>query len=1271
MHPEPDRRRGGRRTRTAALLTLTLTGSLLVLPGAAQALPDPTPAANTAVAPAPAGAVQTVEDYEDGVPPEVLLFASSDPERPEVGTVASDDRPGAGGDNDAFSVRYDIEGWGGFTHNFIAPDGHQDWRAYDGFSFWVKGDGSGRQVQFEIKDGGEHGEASELWESFFIDDSTGWKQVRTTFPNFAWRTSYQPADGPKDKELQLDRMWGFAVNLPQGAGELHFDQVELFTNVATVADFEAPQPQLNPPAGEPGIITFSGDDSRIPQLSYVDASRDGTPADNQALSVAIDTTTSWAGFGQNLSFNTEPQDWSSFGGFRFWYFSPLTVPPAAPGAGRRIDVEIKDGGADAEHSELWITSFTEDWVGWRLVELPFSQFKYRTDYQPIGGINQELDLDQMWGYAMQPRSGYADTFRIDDVEVYGVPQVGPTVRVAADPAVSLLDEGESTTVTIRLTNTDDAPLDDEVTLRYATGAGTATPGEDYEPVEGEFVLPAGTASGTTRQITVHTRSDEQAEMAETIPLTLSGNGIAVPENPPNIVLNAHDLPYLDASRPVAERVADLLGRMSVEEKVGQMTQAERNALDSPNDLATWRLGSLLSGGGSTPTPNTPEAWADMVDGYQTYTLQTRLQIPLLYGVDAVHGHSNVQGTTIFPHNIGLGAARDPELVERVGHVTAEETRATGPQWSFAPCACVARDDRWGRTYEAYGEDPALVIANETVIDGLQGHELADRKDADRVLASVKHYAGDGGTEYRPGDGGYPIDQGVVVMSREEFDRVHLDPYIPAVRKHNAGTIMPSYSSVDFTEDGVGNPVKMHAHKELLTDVLKEEIGFDGFLISDYAAIDQIPGDYDSDVRISINAGLDMIMVPNEYQRFEETLLGEIEAGNIPMSRIDDAVSRILTQKFHLGLFEQPFTDRTNLADVGSPENRAVAREAAAKSQVLLRNTDQVLPLANTGKLYVAGANADDIGAQAGGWTITWQGGNGDITPGTSILDGIQQVAPDTEVTYSADASAPLDGHDRAIVVVGEQPYAEGIGDVGNNGFTMTLSAAEQDTVNTVCSAVDECVVLVISGRPLVLDDALASADAVVASWLPGTEGAGVADVLFGEQPFTGQLPVSWPRSLDQEPINVGDASYDPLYPYGWGLRTDATQDRLHELRAELAGIEQDGWTQAAVQVLDLSLRNDSSWQDDGSVRDERRVVTELTVVSTLLSFSSRDIAAQHELLVSTLRDVAQAAIVREGVTAPSATRTSTLTADAEHALLTGKPTTATWKLAAAWRIAAG
>ncbi|MEH1098908.1 carbohydrate binding domain-containing protein [Micromonospora sp. CPCC 205561] len=1261
-------RRGGGRTRWAALLAVALPASLLVTAGGARAGSD---AAAPGAEPPLSGARTTVEDYQDGVPPEVALFASSEEEKPRVATVPAGDRPGAAAGEQAFQVRYDFDGYGGFTHNFAAPDGHQDWRGHDGFSFWVKGSGSGDRVQFEIKDGGAHGEASELWESFFVDDSAGWKQVRTTFPEFVWRTGWQPADGPKDKVLQRERMWGFAVNLPQGTGEFRFDQVELFTQVATVADFEAPRPPLNPPAGQPGISTFAGDSSRTPELSYVAAPREGAPEGNQALAARVDTTTSWAGFSHHLSHDSEPQDWSSFGGFRFWYFSPLTVPPAAPGAGRRIDLEIKDGGADADHSELWTTSFTEDWVGWRQVEIPFSRFAYRTDHQPVGGINRELDLDRMWGYAMQPRSGYADTFRIDDVQVYGLPEVEPSVKVDATPAVSLLDEGESATVTVRLTTTDGAPLDRDVTLRYAAGGGSATAGADFPPVEGEWSLPAGTPSGTTRQVTVRTLADDAAETAENIPLSVSGDGLAVTADLPEIVLNAHGLPYLDPARPVRERVADLLGRMSVEEKVGQMTQAERNALDAPDDPATWRLGSLLSGGGSVPEPNTPAAWADMVDGYQTRALQTRLQIPLLYGVDSVHGHGNLRGATIFPHNIGLGAARDPVLVERAGHLTAKETRATGPQWAFAPCVCVARDDRWGRTYEAYGEDPALVEANETVIDGLQGRRLTDRARADRVLASTKHFAGDGGTSYQPGTGGYRIDQGVTRMTRAEFDRIHLAPYVPAVRRHHTGTIMPSYSSVDFTDDAVTEPVKMHAHKELLTDVLKGELGFDGFLISDYAAIDQIPGDYASDVRTSVNAGLDMIMVPNEYQLFVRTLLAEIEAGRVPMSRVDDAVARILTQKLHVGVFERPFTDRTHLAEVGSPAHRAVAREAAAKSQVLLRNTGRVLPLPRTGRVYVAGGNADDVGAQAGGWTITWQGGTGDTTPGTSILDGIRQVAPDVDVTYSADASAPLTGYDRAVVVVGERPYAEGQGDVGNNGFTMTLDAADRDAVRRVCAAVADCVMLVVSGRPLILDDAVAGADAVVASWLPGTEGAGVADVLFGARPFTGRLPVSWPRTLAQEPINVGDAGYDPLYAYGWGLRTDSSRERLRTLRDGLAQIRGDVAARVAVAHLDRSLRHDPWWRADGSVADERQVVTDLAAVAAALALTGRDTAAQGDLLASVTRDVAQAAVVRAGPAAASAGRTSTLTADAEHALLTGRPTTAVLKLAAAWRIAAG
>jgi beta-glucosidase len=607
-------------------------------------------------------------------------------------------------------------------------------------------------------------------------------------------------------------------------------------------------------------------------------------------------------------------------------------------------------------------------------------------------------------------------------------------------------------------------------------------------------------------------------------------------------------PWMNASLAPRARAELLLARMTLEEKVGQMTQAERGAVSGdPSLVATWRLGSLLSGGGSTPTPNTPEAWADMVDAFQSQALRTRLQIPLVYGVDSVHGHGNLVGATVFPHNIGLGAARDPRLVEQVEHVTAEETRATGPQWVFAPCLCVARDLRWGRTYESFGEDPSLVIKMETAIDGFQGPRARELADRDRVLATAKHYAGDGDTEYGTGEGDYTIDQGITVTSRRDFARIDLAPYVPAVRKHRVGSVMPSFSSVDWTEDGVGNPTKMHAHRELIAGVLKGRIGFDGFVISDWEGIHQIPGDYATQVRTGVNAGIDMFMEPFSYQDFETTLLGEVEAGRVPTARIDDAVRRILTKKFQLGLFEHPFTDRTNLSEVGSAGHRALARKAAARSQVLLKNKGGVLPLSGKERIYVAGSNADDIGNQAGGWTVQWQGQSGDIIPGNTILEGIRQVAPGARVTFSEDASAPTAGSDVGVVVVGETPYAEGFGDVGgplwqDNGVPrppkdMRLSAADRTAVDRVCGTIDQCVVLVVSGRPLIVTDQLAEIDALVASWLPGSQGEGVADVLFGRQPFTGRLPQTWPRSLAQEPINIGDRDYRPLYPYGWGLRT--------------------------------------------------------------------------------------------------------------------------------------
>ncbi|HEY3483535.1 MAG TPA: glycoside hydrolase family 3 protein [Streptomyces sp.] len=594
--------------------------------------------------------------------------------------------------------------------------------------------------------------------------------------------------------------------------------------------------------------------------------------------------------------------------------------------------------------------------------------------------------------------------------------------------------------------------------------------------------------------------------------------------------------YLNPRLPVGKRVRDLLGRMTLAEKIGQMTQAERGSVDAdPAQITDLALGSLLSGGGSTPASNTPQAWADMVDGYQSHALATRLHIPLLYGIDTVHGDGNLVGATVFPQNIGMGATRDPALVAQEEHIAATETRATGPQWVFAPCLCVARDDRWGRTYESFGEDPALVRRMESAVDGFQGTRSSDLARPDHVLATVKHYAGDGDTTYGTSTtNDYTIDRGVTVTSHQRFAAIDLAPYVTAVQVHHVGSAMPSYSSVRWTDVPGSQPVKMSASKELLTDVLKRKIGFDGFLISDWDAVTQLPGDFATEVRTSVNAGMDMFMQPFDAPQFEQTLTAEVRAGRVPMSRIDDAVSRILRAKFQLGLFEHPYTDRTHIGTVGSAAHRAVARRAVAESQVLLKNDHRALPLKPSQRIYVAGVNADDLGNQAGGWTVTWQGQSGSTAfPGTTILQGIRQDAKD--VTYSADASASTAGYDVGVVVVGETPYAEGVGDVGTGGHTLELSAADRANIDRVCSAIRTCLVVDVAGRPQIVTDELPEADAFVMSWLPGSEGEGVADVLFGKRPFTGRLPVTWPRSQAQEPINVGDKDYDPLFPYGYGL----------------------------------------------------------------------------------------------------------------------------------------
>ncbi|MFF1769379.1 glycoside hydrolase family 3 N-terminal domain-containing protein [Streptomyces sp. NPDC058249] len=884
--------------------------------------------------------------------------------------------------------------------------------------------------------------------------------------------------------------------------------------------FEGEVPFANPPAD--GIFTWGSDTDDPPQLALT--ARADAPEGAKVLTGSYDIS-GYGGFTHDFASGLPAHDWSTHKGIRFWWDGQNNA--------KKIAFEIKDGGANGEASELWTTSFTDDFTGWKQIEIPFTDFTYRTDYQPVGGIDQVLGLTQMWGYAVTLPVGLKGKFAMDDVELYGKADQSLRASVTADSAVYPVKEGGTAAVKVSVATTGAAPIDEPVTVAYESAGGTAESGTDYTPVKGEVTFPAGTASGTSRTIQVPTLKDKSAESAETIPLKLTVAGAKAPTETPQVVIDAHGLPYLDPKLPVQKRVADLVSRMSLEEKAGQMTQAERGAVTTQGDIATYDLGSLLSGGGSTPTPNTPEAWAKMIDAFQLRAQATRFQIPLIYGVDAVHGHNNLVGATIMPHNIGIGATRDPQLAQKTGSVTASEVRATGIPWDFAPCLCVTRDERWGRSYESFGEDPALVKSMETIIQGLQGAASGkDLKDDDKVLATAKHFVGDGGTVYGSSTtGSYTIDQGVTKVTRQQLEAIHLSPYQTAVDR-GIGSVMPSYSSLDIVGDGQG-PVKMHARADMINGVLKDRMGFDGFVISDWAAIDQIPGDYASDVRTSINAGLDMIMVPYAYKDFRTTLIDEVKAGRVSESRVNDAVSRILTQKFKLGLFEKPYADTSGAAQIGSTAHRAVARQAAAESQVLLKNANGVLPLKKSQKVYVAGSNADDLGNQTGGWTLTWQGSSGKHTDGTTILEGMRKAGGD--VTYSKDASAPTSGYDVGVVVVGETPYAEGVGDVGN-GNDLDLTAADKAAVDKVCAAM-KCAVLIVSGRPQLIGDRLSAVDSLVASWLPGTEGDGVADVLYGKRPFTGQLPVTWPKSESQLPINVGDTSYDPQFPYGWGLTT--------------------------------------------------------------------------------------------------------------------------------------
>ncbi|XP_034220297.1 lysosomal beta glucosidase-like [Prunus dulcis] len=603
-------------------------------------------------------------------------------------------------------------------------------------------------------------------------------------------------------------------------------------------------------------------------------------------------------------------------------------------------------------------------------------------------------------------------------------------------------------------------------------------------------------------------------------------------------VEAEYMAYKDPNKPINIRIKDLMDRMTLAEKIGQMTQLDRQNVTA-EIMRDYSIGSLLSGGGSVPRLRAnPQDWINMVNDFQNGSLSTRLGIPMIYGIDAVHGHNNVYKATIFPHNVGLGATRDPELVKKIGAATALELRATGITYAFAPCIAVCRDPRWGRCYESYSEDPEIVKQMTDIILGLQGDIPAGSRKGvpyvggkDKVVACAKHFVGDGGTIKG-------INENNTVIDMHGLMSIHMPAYYHSIIK-GVSTIMVSYSS--------WNGKKMHAIHELVTRFLKDTLKFKGFVISDWQGIDKISyplhSDYPNSVLVGIQAGIDMVMVPNNYTEFIGIVTDHVNNKRIPMSRIDDAVRRILRVKFMMGLFENPLADQSFVDQLGSQAHRDLAREAVRKSLVLLKNGENadtpVLPLPKkASRILVAGTHANNLGYQCGGWSLTWQGVSGNnYTAGTTILGAIASAVNETtDIVFSINPDpnfVTASNFDYAVVAVGEVPYAETRGD----SLNLTIPEPGPSIITNVCGAV-KCVVVVVSGRPVVIEPYLSSIDALVAAWLPGTEGQGISDVLFGDYGFSGKLPRTWFKTVDQLPMNVGDRHYDPLFPFGFGLTTD-------------------------------------------------------------------------------------------------------------------------------------
>ena len=628
-----------------------------------------------------------------------------------------------------------------------------------------------------------------------------------------------------------------------------------------------------------------------------------------------------------------------------------------------------------------------------------------------------------------------------------------------------------------------------------------------------------------------------------------------PPTPATAASTAHPSTWPSQTSPVprdarVEAMIDrLLARMSLEQKVGQVIQGDIASI-TPADVRTYHLGSVFNGGNSDPGGryNAPaKDWLALADAFwdaSTSDDPTLPRIPAIWGIDAVHGHSNIVGATLFPHNVGLGAMRDPALMRRVGEVTAIEMRVTGIDWTFAPTLAVVRDDRWGRTYEGFGERPEIAASYAgPLVEGLQGR-IGDRDwlKNGHVIATAKHFLGDGGTR----DG---KDQGDTQMPEAQLRNLFAAPYQAAL-KAGVQSIMASFSS--------WNGRKMTGNDSLLTGVVKDRWGFDGFLVGDWNAHGQVEGCTVTSCPQALNAGLDIYMAPDSWKGLWQSTLAQAKSGAIPMARLDDAVRRVLRVKFRAGIFDtvkpsaRLYAGRYEL--LGSPEHRAVARQAVAESLVLLKNTHSLLPLKPGAHILVAGDGADNVAKQAGGWTLSWQGTGtkpADFPHATSIWRGIDAAvrAAGGAATLAVDgafATTP----DAAIVVFGENPYAEFQGDKPDVAFEDPAALDNLATMKKLRAAGVPVVAVFLSGRPLWVNPYLNAADAFVAAWLPGSEGEGVADVLFGRAPFRGKLPFSWPKRPDQAPLNVGDAGYDPLFAYGFGLTA-------HD-RGELAPLPETG-----------------------------------------------------------------------------------------------------------------